>query len=149
MLQGGSARNVLPAEASAIVDLRIAIGETCETAVRRVRRAVRDTQVAVEIVEGCDPSPESPVDDTRFAAIRNAVAVAYPEAITVPYLMMAATDSRWFHRHAPAVYRFAPLAMTARQRATIHGLDEHVTIDSLERGELFHRALLTALPGGQ
>ena len=149
MLQGGSAQNVLPAEASATVNLRIAAGETVETAVRRVRRAVRDPKVTVEVVEGSDPSPESPVDDVRFAAIRSAVEVAYPGAITAPYLMMAATDSRWFARHCSGVYRFAPLAMTAAQRATIHGVDEHVTLDSLERGERFHRALLTALPGGQ
>jgi carboxypeptidase PM20D1 len=44
------------------------------------------------------------------------------------------------------VYRFAPIAMTAAQRASIHGVDEWVTIDSLERGERFHRALITAIP---
>jgi carboxypeptidase PM20D1 len=146
MLQAGSAHNVLPSEASAIVNLRIAVGETVATTVRRLRRVIGDPMVDIEIVEGSDPSPESPVDDARFAAIADAVGVSYPEAITAPYLMMAATDSRWFHRYAPAVYRFAPLAMTAAQRATIHGVDEHVTIDSLERGERFHRALITALP---
>ena len=36
--------------------------------------------------------------------------------------------------------------MTAAQRAAIHGVDESVTIDSLERGERFHRALITSLP---
>ena len=40
----------------------------------------------------------------------------------------------------------AALAMTAAQRASIHGVDEWVTIDSLDRGERFHRALMTALP---
>ncbi|WP_308799134.1 M20/M25/M40 family metallo-hydrolase [Agromyces silvae] len=146
MLEGGTAHNVLPSEASAIVNLRIAIGETVATTVTRLRRAIGDPSVAVEIIEGSDPSPESPVDDARFRAIGDAVAASYPEAITAPYLMMAATDSRWFHRFAPAVYRFAPLAMTAAQRASIHGVDEHVTIDSLVRGERFHRTLLTSLP---
>ena len=54
---------------------------------------------------------------------------------------MAATDSRHFHRFSPAVYRFAPLEMSNAQRASIHGVDERVEIASLERGELFHRAL--------
>lgn len=148
MLQGGSAHNVLPAEASAVVNLRIAGGETIDSTVRRLRRAVRDRLVTIEVIEGSGPSPESPVDDARFAAIAAAVGAAYPDAVPAPYLMMAATDSRWFHRYAPAVYRFAPLAMTAAQRAGIHGVDEHVTIDSLERGERFHRALLRALPSG-
>ncbi|WP_395242443.1 M20/M25/M40 family metallo-hydrolase [Agromyces sp. MMS24-K17] len=147
MLAGGSAHNVLPNEASAILNLRIALGESVASATARVRRVVRDPEVEVAIVEGSEPSPESPVDDDRFRAIAAAVDVAYPGTPTAPYVMMAATDSRWFHRFSPAVYRFAPLAMTAAQRATIHGVDEHVTIDSLERGERFHRALIASLPG--
>ena len=146
MLEGGTAANVLPANAVAILNLRIAVGETVASATARVRRVIRDRAVAVEVVEGSDPSPESPTDNVQFAAIAAAVGEAYPEATTAPYLMMAATDSRWFHRFSPAVYRFAPLAMTAAQRAAIHGVDESVTIDSLDRGERFHRALITSLP---
>ena len=146
MLSGGTADNVLPASASATLDLRIAVGETIGSAVARVRRVIRDRAVTVEVVAGSDPSPESPTDGAAFAAIVGAVAASYPEAITAPYLMMAATDSRWFHRFSPAVYRFAPLQMTAAQRVSIHGVDEWVSIDSLERGERFHRALISSLP---
>ncbi|QTX04033.1 M20/M25/M40 family metallo-hydrolase [Agromyces archimandritae] len=145
MLAGGTAPNVLPSQASATLNLRIALGETVDGAIGRLRRRVADPGIEFELLEGSEPSPESPVDTAQFAAIRDAVAVAYPEAITAPYVMMAATDSRHFHRFAPAVYRFAPLAMDARQRASIHGVDEYVEIDSLERGERFHRALLEAL----
>ena len=51
---------------------------------------------------------------------------------TVPYVCMAATDCRHFHRFSPAVYRFAPLEMSNAQRASIHGVDERVEIASLE-----------------
>lgn len=146
MLSGGSAHNVLPNEASAVLNLRIALGESVASATERVRRVIRDPEVEVTIVEGSEPSAESPVDDDRFRAIAAAVEVAFPGTPTAPYVMMAATDSRWFHRFSPAVYRFAPLAMSAAQRATVHGVDEHVTIDSLERGERFHRALLESIP---
>ena len=147
MLEGGSAPNVLPARAAATLNLRIAVGETVGTTAARVRRVIGDPAVDVRVVEGSDPSPESPTDTAQFAAIAAAVDASYPGAITAPYLMMAATDSRWFHRFSPAVFRFAPIAMTAGQRASIHGVDEHVTIDSLERGERFHRALLESLNG--
>ena len=70
---------------------------------------------------------------------------SYPDAATVPYVVMAATDSRHFHRFCPAVYRFAPLAMSSAQRASIHGVDERVEIASLERGEVFWRSLLQGL----
>lgn len=146
MLAGGSAYNVLPSEASAILNLRIAVGESIGSTIRRVRRRIRDAGVVVEVVEGSDPSPESPVDDDRFRAIADAVAASYPGVLTAPYLQLSAADARWFHRYSPAVYRFAPIAMDAAQRAAIHGVDESVTIDSLERGERFHRALIASLP---
>lgn len=145
MQSGGTAANVLPSQASATVNLRIALGETVESTVRRVRRRIRDPKVDVAVVEGDDPSPESPVDTAAFAAIAAAVAVAYPDAATVPYIMMQASDARHFHRFAPAVYRFAPLEMSAAQRASIHGVDERVEIASLEAGERFHRALIERL----
>ncbi|MGO3832393.1 MAG: M20/M25/M40 family metallo-hydrolase [Microbacteriaceae bacterium] len=145
MLSGGTAHNVLPSAASAIVNLRIALGETVESTVRRVRAQVRDPLITVELVEGSDPSPESATDNEQFALIEQAIGVSHPGTQPVPYLVMAATDSRWFHRFAPAVYRFAPLKMTAAQRATIHAVDEQVEVAELERGEVFHRSLIKGL----
>ncbi|WP_278236103.1 M20/M25/M40 family metallo-hydrolase [Isoptericola sp. AK164] len=145
MLDGGTAANVLPSQASATLNLRIALSETVEGTVARIRRRIADDQVDVEVLEASEPSPESPTDDERFTRIADAVAVSHPGAATVPYVVFAATDARYFHRFAPAVYRFAPLTMSAAQRASIHGVDERVEISELERGELFHRTLLERL----
>jgi carboxypeptidase PM20D1 len=82
-------------------------------------------------------------DDPRWLAINAAIAHAYPEALTVPYIMLAASDARHVARIAPAVYRFAPLRMTAAQRAAVHGPNEKVELESLGRGVEFYRALLT------
>lgn len=145
MLSGGSAVNVLPARAEATLNLRLGLGETVAGTVERVRRRIRDPQLGITVLEGEDPSPASPVDSPAFAALAGAVAEAYPGTLPVPYVMMQASDARHYHRFAPAVYRFAPLSMDAAQRASIHGVDEHVTVDALERGERFHRALLEGL----
>ncbi len=145
MQSGGTAANVLPSQATATVNLRIALGETVSSAAARVRRRIADPKVAVEVLEGSDPSPESPTDNAQFALLADALAVSHPGVPAVPYVMMAATDSRHFHRFAPAVYRFAPLEMSNAQRAAIHGVDESVEIAALERGERFHRALLQRL----
>ncbi len=145
-ITGGSAANVLPSRAEATINLRIALSETTHGTVQRVRRRIRDRRVTADVVEASEPSPESPATGPAFAAITAAVEASHPGAATVPYVMMAATDSRFFHRYFPAVYRFAPLTMSAAQRASIHGVDEAVEITALERGELFHRALLSHLP---
>lgn len=145
MQTGGTAANVIPSQASATVNLRIALGETVESATRRVRRRVRDPLVSIDVLEGSEPSPESPTDNAQFALLGRALEDAFPGVRPVPYVMMAATDSRHFHRFSPAVYRFAPLEMSNAQRAAIHGVDENVEIATLERGEMFHRALLVHL----
>lgn len=145
MQSGGTAANVIPSQASATVNLRIALGESVEGAVRRVRRRIDDPDVSVEVIEGSEPSPESAIDNAQFALLSRALDDAFPGVRPVPYVMMAATDARHFHRYSPAVYRFAPLDMSNAQRASIHGVDERVEVAALERGERFHRALLEHL----
>lgn len=145
-ISGGTANNVLPSQASATVNLRLALGETVEGAAARLRRRIGDSNITVEVLEGNDASPESPSDGPQFALIASAISASHPEAITVPYVTMAATDSRYFHRYAPATYRFAPLMMNAEQRAAIHGVDERVEVSELVRGELFHRRFIEELP---
>ncbi len=142
---GGTALNVLPSHASATVNIRIALGEKVAGTIARVQRRMRDPLVFITVVEEDDPSPESAVDNAQFALISAAVAASYPEAATVPYVMMQASDARHYHRFSPAVYRFAPLTMTTSQRASIHGVNESVTIDALKRGERFYRALIGGL----
>ena len=145
MLEGGTAANVLPSSLSAVLNIRVAQGETTQTVLATLHRAIKDPSVRIDVLEASAPSPLSATDNEQFGIIRAAVDATYPGTVTAPYVMMAATDSRHFHRFAPAVYRFAPLAMTAAQRASIHGPNEHVTIDSLERGERFFQVLLRSL----
>ena len=147
MIEGGTAANVLPSSATAIVNVRIALDETTKSAAAHIKRRIADKQVSVTILQGSEPSKESPTDNAQFAAIRQAVAASYPDAITAPYVMMAATDARHFHRFCDAVYRFAPIAMNADQRAAIHGVDEWVEIDSLARGQVFHEHLIRSVCG--
>lgn len=142
---GGTADNVLPARASATFNVRIIPGETIGSVIARVRRRIEDPRVSVELVGGDDPSPEAPADGPAFAALSAAVAATFPDALVVPYLMMQASDARHFHRRWRPVYRFAPLEMSAQQRAAIHGVDERVEIASLERGRDFHIALIRGL----
>lgn len=145
MQSGGTAANVIPSQASATINLRIALGETVDATVLRVRDRIADPLVGIEVLEGSEPSPESGTDGAPFALLEEALSVSHPGVPAVPYVMMAATDSRHFHRFSPAVYRFAPLEMSSAQRATIHGVDESVEISALERGERFHRALIERL----
>jgi carboxypeptidase PM20D1 len=147
MLTGSAAPNVIAAKATAIVNMRVATSSTVSEATRHVekvvRRAVgRGLDVQVRVVEGHEPTQASPFAE-GWEAVRAAIAVAYPDALTVPYTMLGASDARHAARISTAVYRFSPLYMTTAQRAGVHGVDERVTADSLVRGVRFYRALLS------
>ncbi|HSN12489.1 MAG TPA: M20/M25/M40 family metallo-hydrolase [Propionibacteriaceae bacterium] len=151
MLEGSAAPNVLGARARALVNMRVetssSVAEATAHVERVVRRAVgRGLTVDVSVLEGSEPTPPSPMDE-RWDAVRTAIAAAYPDAVAVPYTMLAASDSRHLAHVAPAIYRFSPLYMSATQRASVHGVDERVTADSLLRGVRFYRALLCPSEG--
>lgn len=153
VLRGASAPNVVAARASAVVNMRVATSSTVAEATAHVERVVRRAvgragrtgpTATVRVLAASEPTPASPLDDARWERVAAAVAHAYPDAVVAPYTMLAASDSRFVARISPAVYRFSPLAMTARQRAGIHGVDENVTASSLVRGVAFFRHLLAS-----
>ncbi|WP_022881854.1 M20/M25/M40 family metallo-hydrolase [Gryllotalpicola ginsengisoli] len=147
VLEGGGAHNVIPNSASAVLNLRIALGETVSSTLAVLRRAIGDPAISIEVIEGHDPSAESRTDTAQWRLIERAVGAAYPGTLTVPYVMMQASDARHFQPLAPeATYRFAPLAMSSEERTGLHGVNERVTVDALERGERFYRELIGALP---
>ncbi|EGD42365.1 peptidase, M20E (Gly-X carboxypeptidase) subfamily [Nocardioidaceae bacterium Broad-1] len=143
-LEGSPAANVIASAASAGVNLRIMVGETVAEVVERLRAAIGDKQVEIEVVRAGEPSPISPRDEA-FAKITDTIAEIFPEAVPAPYTVMAATDSRFFYEISDRVYRFAPFRMTAAQRATIHAADENIRVDDYLDGIRFYRRLIESL----
>nr|WP_300144074.1 M20/M25/M40 family metallo-hydrolase [Propionicimonas sp.] len=146
MMAGGSSPNVLPSRATAMLNIRVNVGETTAGVVARLQRVIADPQVIVRVVEGDEPTPESSSDNAQWALLAAAVEAGYPGVAAIPYLTTAATDGRHWHRFTPEVYRFMPLYVSTSDRAGIHGRDERVAVDSLVRGERVYRALLQGLP---
>ena len=121
------------------------VGETVDGALERIRRVVHDPHVEVVLVSGDEPSPVSPTHDPAYALLEATTSAVVPGSVTVPYVMLAATDARHFHRVWPRVYRFTPFRMTRAQRESIHGVDERIRIVDLLDGVTWYRRLLEAL----
>jgi carboxypeptidase PM20D1 len=144
-LSGSPGANVIAAEARAHVNMRVMVGETVDGAIERIRRTIGDDHVEVSLVSGDEPSPVSPTDDPAYALLESTVTDVFPGTVAVPYVMLAATDSRHFHRVWPRVYRFTPFRMTDAQRASIHGVDEHIGVTDLVDGIAWYRRLIEQL----
>jgi carboxypeptidase PM20D1 len=144
-LSGAPALNVIAATATAGVNIRIMVGDTVAGVLEHVRKTVNDDQVQIDVVEQNEPSPISPMDDA-FELIEGTITEIFPDAVPSPYVMMAATDSRFFTVICPRVYRFAPFRMTKAQRESIHSYDEHLGVQAFLDGVRWYRRLIEGLP---
>jgi carboxypeptidase PM20D1 len=144
-LSGSPALNVIAATAKAGVNIRIMVGDTVAGVLEHVRKVVNDDEVHIDVVEQNEPSLISPMDEA-FELIESTITEIFPDAVPAPYVMMAATDSRFFTAICPRVYRFAPFRMTKAQRESIHSYDEHIGVDAFLDGIRWYRRLIERLP---
>lgn len=144
-LQGSPAHNVIASRASAGVNLRIMVGDTVDSVVAHIRRAVDDDSIRLDVVDANEPSPVSPSDGPAYDLIARTIEAVFPDAVVTPYVMMAATDSRFFTAICPQVYRFTPFRMTKAQRESIHSYDEHLGVDAFLDGVEWYRRLIGAI----
>lgn len=145
-LSGSPALNVIASTARAGVNIRIMVGDTVAGVLEHVRQTIGDDQVQVSVVDQNEPSPVSPIDDDAFRLIESTIGDVFPDAIAAPYVMMAATDSRFFTTICSRVYRFAPFRMTKAQRESIHSYDEHLGVDAFVDGVRWYRRLIERIP---
>ena len=146
-LSASPAVNVIASRATAGLNIRIAPGESVDSVVEHVRRAIHDKHVTIRVIEGGDPSPVSPFDaDEAFGLLERTIGEVFPDAVPAPYVLMAATDSRHFTRISDRVYRFAPFRMTKAQRQAIHSYDERLGVDDYLDGVRWYHRLIERLP---
>lgn len=145
-LSGSPAHNVIASSATAGVNLRILVGDTVASATEHVRRAIADDSITLELLEANEPSPVSPVEDPAFDLISSTIAEQFPDAVPTPYVMMAATDARFFTEISPRIYRFTPFRMSKAQRESIHSYDEHLGVDDFLAGIRWYTRLIERLP---
>lgn len=145
-LRGAPAHNVIPTSASAAVNIRILVGDTVESVLGHVTKAVNDDQVSISVHDANEPSPVSPVDDSAFRLLEQCVEQVFPDAVATPYVVMGATDARHFHAICDRVYRFTPFRMSKPQRALLHSDDEHLGVEDFTAGIRWYRHLIEAIP---
>jgi acetylornithine deacetylase/succinyl-diaminopimelate desuccinylase-like protein len=130
---GAAAPNVLPGEAWAQVDARLLPGTTPDAFLAELERVVDDPHVRFEVLQA-EPAYASPTDDPLYRAITGQLRAALPEAAVGPLLMMGSTDSSSLRALGVHAYGVAPFVLPVEQLRGMHGDDEHLSRDNLQRG---------------
>jgi acetylornithine deacetylase/succinyl-diaminopimelate desuccinylase-like protein len=67
-------------------------------------------------------------------AIRGAVRAERPDAIVVPYLTSGGTDCKHFRPRGVISYGHIPFELDDKELEGIHGVNERVSLENLDRG---------------
>ncbi|MFI4966733.1 MAG: M20 family peptidase [Caulobacterales bacterium] len=147
MLKGSPKENVLPQDATAWINYRIAPGDSSATVMARAKAAVG----ALPVTLGWGPTlaEPSPVSSTRSDGWKVLAAVAgqVTGAPVAPSLVTAGTDSRYLQPVATDVYRFQPMDFDLKDVEMIHGTNEHLTLKNLAQCVQFYARLIATAAG--
>ena len=141
-MEGSSARNVIPPEAKMVANMRLNPSDSVEGALDYLRKTVGDDTVEITALESFEPSRISQTGCDAWDRVAAAVAETWPGCIVSPYLMVQCSDSRHYGRISDKVYRFSAMDMTAQERATIHGNNERIRLESICRATEFYIRLM-------
>jgi len=133
VLEAGYKHNVIPGQASALIDCRFLPGREDELMAKITELA--GEHVRVEILHK-DVALEVPFEGSLVAAMKQALTEQDPGSAVLPYCLAAGTDNKAFSRLGIRGYGFAPLKLPAGLDFTgmFHGVDERVPLEALRFG---------------
>ncbi len=142
MLKGSPKENVLPQDATAWINYRIAPGDSSAQVMAKAKDAVG--QLPVQLSWTKTPEEPTKVSSTTSDAwtILAGLAADESRAPVVPGLVTAGTDSRYLSPVAQDTYRFQPLLLKVDETRMIHGTDEHVSLANIDRMVRFYQRLV-------
>lgn len=148
MANGSPAPNVLPQNASVVVNFRI-MPDMCIKDVEEHIKKVCGKDVSVKLLRGKEPSVISPTDSLTFGVIDRVCRSMNPETIVAPYLVMGGTDACRYQPVTECMYRYSPFMVSMELLLTTHGTNERIPVSTLEDGVAFFKRYIKLLAGEQ
>ena len=139
---GSSAENVIPPEATIVSNMRLNPCDNTEKALKYLKKTVDNEKVEITMLDGMNPSRISVTDCPEYEKVAGAVSATWGGCLTSPYLMVQCSDSRHYGRISDKVYRFSAMDLTSEERATIHGNNERIRIETALRAVEFYIRLM-------
>jgi carboxypeptidase PM20D1 len=144
MAQGSPAPNVMPQKASAVVNFRILPGETGDDLLEHLHRTLKGLPITVKPLTLDEPSQISTSSSEGFRLIEKLIKDIFGTVITTPYLVLASTDARKYESVSACVYRFSPYQIDNEELGKMHGTNENITTENVDRSIAFFSGMFKA-----
>jgi carboxypeptidase PM20D1 len=140
IINAGVKDNVVPTVAKAVVNFRLLPGDLSEKVIEEVKSKINDDRVKVNNKNSffSEATAVTSAESTGYRKIDEAIKKSLPETITAPFLMIGATDSRYFGEVSPNIIKFSPMI----DPIGFHGIDERVSLESYKTALWFYEQLL-------
>ena len=132
-LQGSNKINVVPPEASALVDCRLLPDQDHEAFLREFTGVLNDPDIKVDKIIDFTPAvtaTNTPLYDAIVAVVHR----HFPDASIAPSVETGFTDSHWFRDLGIASYGFAPFMVPEAEQSGVHGNNERLSVENIRRG---------------
>ncbi len=130
VLEAGEKLNVVPGEATALVDIRL-LPDADDQAFLEEIRALMGDDVEVEVVLAAPRVEASPTDHPVYRCLAENLRRRAP---VVPAFIPGITDARYFRAAGIPAYGFSPFVLESSELRGIHGPDERIPLDAFEQG---------------
>jgi acetylornithine deacetylase/succinyl-diaminopimelate desuccinylase-like protein len=137
-LQGSNKTNVIPAEASAELDIRLLPDQSSDAMLATLTRLAADTAVHFTTLLAPKAPFESPVNTALFRAVERAALERDRGAFVTTSMMTAATDRPTYRRLGIIAYGLDLFKIDAADmQSGMHGNDERISVANVGNGVRF------------
>ncbi|MBN7798324.1 M20/M25/M40 family metallo-hydrolase [Parahaliea mediterranea] len=144
MFNAGVKENVIPQRAEAKVNFRLLPDTTVEALITSVRELIDDPAVDIAAEAWKTSPPVASMDTEAYRHLQTAINSVLPDALVVPGMLTATTDTPHYRELTPNIYRFHPFTVQMGDAGTIHGTDERISLDSADTAKDLSLALIQA-----
>ena len=104
-------------------------------------------QRQIEITEVLEDEYHRPakLNSQGYQYIKECVERNFGYAACAPFILPAGTDARHFSDLSSAVIRFAPIDINQQQYASVHNIDENISIEAVVRAVKFYKDVLRSV----
>ena len=149
MFNAGVKENVIPQRAEAKVNFRLLPGDTVEELIATITDIVDDPTVNISNDRWTDRPGIADANGDGFAVISAATSAVYPDALIIPSLLQATTDTRHYVNLAKDQYRFHGNSVTTEQARSVHGTNEYISRDSFNNAISVARGMVKGAGKGR
>lgn len=143
IFQSGIKENVIPAQATAVVNFRILPGTTINGIISHVKTVIADDRIHIKVKDfSSEASPVSSSEALGYQQLNKTIKQIFPNTLTSPSMVLAATDGRFYSAVSPNVYRFLPYKINKANINSFHGVNEKISVPEFEDAIRFYTQLL-------